>query len=505
MFCGSCGANVGDKPINYCPACGCAQSDAPLNQNLPLVVGSTAIAKRKNRGLIWVALVSAGVIGIGAVVSIGLAPSNNSPDVNLNFTLNYPSNEQMLDRFLNGDSYDTVLQGGPYYLGIDQPGQQPIVIAYRRLKAAKVAEATRLNQEIFKQEKQVHEDILTLHAAMIELWDALQAEDSRLRRDGNALATVLLADRLKLEALLATYEALPESGNAVVAARNDYRRSALTIALAGAQASALAGLTAVALPLVSAYEKSPKKSFVDAVLQFEKRMQGMTSAAEHLAAAQVKIAVLARVIKQINTGEHFMGVASVDYTRRLLPEIQDNLRVIAGNGRASAADLDFMQANLAFQSRLFGGLEKTLAAVPTRYLLSPNELDQVKLSREFSVIMPAYAAEASAWERSIKALSMEASDTRQGLSGAVSGGWKSIKTTFQAAKGAVGFGMDGVNSAVKSGFDYAIGKWEGNIDKDIRDTIVDNFSRMEKNLFSEYVDNLVANKADDMFKVVVKE
>ena len=84
----------------------------------------------------------------------------------------------------------------------------------------------------------------------------------------------------------------------------------------------------------------------------------------------------------------------------------------------------------------------------------------------------------------MKALSMPTTKTRQGLSGALTEGWKGIKTGFQDAKGAVGFGMDGVNSAVKSGFDYAIGKWEGNSDKDIRDTIVDNFSKMEKNLVS---------------------
>lgn len=482
MFCESCGANIGNRVTNFCGTCGCAQSDAPLNQVLPLVAGSTAIVKRKNRGLIWVALVSAGVLVIGGMVSLGMVPTNNSPDVNLNFTLNYPSDEQMLDRFLHSDTYDTVLQGGPYYLGVDQMGQQPIDIAYRRLKAAKVAEAKGLNDEIFKQEKQVHEDILTLHAAMILLWDVLQSGDSRLHRDGNALATLLVADRLKLEAMLAAYEGLPEAGNAVVTARNDYRRSALTIALAGAQAKALARLTAVALPLVSTYEKSPNKAFVDAIHQFERQMEGMTSAAEHLNTAQDKIAVLAIVIKQINTGEHFMGVASVDNARRLMPEMRDNLHVVESNGRASAADLNFMQSNLAYQARLFGGLERNLQAVPARHLLNPTELDRVKLSREFSLIMPAYADEASGWERSIKALSMEAQDDRQGLSSTAAGSWTSIKTTFQDAKGAVGFGMDGVNSAVKSGFDYAIGKWEGNSDKDIRDTIVDNFTRMEKNL-----------------------
>ena len=481
MFCKFCGVNTGDRPVNFCPACGSPLK--PLSSS-PTPAGTSAVANNGRRRLLWTALASAGLVATGAAFYVGGCSFANRLDANLGFTLNYPSDEQMLDQFLQSDSAAAVLLGGPYYLGGEQVGLQPIAIAFRRLKAAKVAEATGLNQKIFEQEKRVQEEILLLHAAMIELWNVLQREDVRLLRDGRSLAVLLFADRLKLEALMAVYEGLPESGNAVVNASNGYRRSVLAMVLAGAQAKALARLTAVALPLVGAYEKSSSTVVADAVRTFESRMESISSAAGHLDDAQNKIAMLASLIKQINNAEHFMGLASVQYARKLIPEMQSNLRVVAGNGRATAADLDFMQTYLAYQSRLFEGLEKSLNAVPARYLLTPADLDKVKLSREFSLIMPAYADQGSAAERSMKALSMPTTITRQGLSGALTEGWKGIKTGFQDAKGAVGFGMDGVNSAVKSGFDYAIGKWEGNSDKDIRDTIVDNFSKMEKNLVS---------------------
>ena len=170
MFCKFCGANTGDRPVNFCPACGSPLK--PLSPS-PTPAGTSAVANNGRRRLLWTALASAGLVATGAAFYVGGCTFVNRPDANLGFTLNYPSDEQMLDQFLQGDSAAAVLLGGPYYLGVEQVGLQPIAIAFRRLKAAKVAEATGLNQKIFEQEKRVQEEILLLHAAMIELWNVL--------------------------------------------------------------------------------------------------------------------------------------------------------------------------------------------------------------------------------------------------------------------------------------------------------------------------------------------
>ena len=228
----------------------------------------------------------------------------------------------------------------------------------------------------------------------------------------------------------------------------------------------------------------------------------MAAAGGKLENIQSRIARLSNVLRQINTGEHYMGLASLEYARKLAPTIQTNLNLIATNGRASSADLDFMQENLKYQGRVFNGLEKSIQAVPAANLVSPSELDQVKLSQEFSLILSAHAAGNSAWERSIQALSMRAGDARKQVSSKLAGGWQSIKTTYQDAKGAVGLGMDGVNTAVKSGFDYAIGKWEGNSDKDIRDTVLENFAKMERNLVTGESGADVFESAEDYFNAI---
>lgn len=495
MFCKSCGVNLGEKQPRFCPACG---GEHPTQLVKPVAPARAATTGRGQR-LFWVALVSAGLIAAGGSLYWWSSSGASPVDVNQSFTLDYPSDAKNLDVFLENDSFDTVLQGGPYYLGVESGQQQPIISAFRQLKAAKVATAEKLTREIFEQEGLLLEDVLLLQEALVDFWQVLQTDSPALRRQGGDLASLLLADRIKLEGVVALYKGLPSGSNEMVKARNAYRRSMLAVELAGAQTRALARLTAIALPLVSTYEKSPTPQIKDALRQFEARMDRMAAAAGRLDQIQSRIALFSSVLRQINTGEHYMGLASLEYARKLTPTIQANLKLIATNGRATAADLDFMQENLKFQGKVFSGLEQSLRAVPAANLVSPSDLDQVKLSQDFSLILSAHAAGNSAWERSIQALSMGAGDARKQVSSKLAGGWQSIKTTYQDAKGAVGFGMDGVNTAVKSGFDYAIGKWEGNSDKDIRDTIVDNFAKMERNLVTGESGADVFESAEDYF------
>ena len=495
MFCKSCGTDLGDKQPRFCPACG---GEHPTQLVKPPAPAREA-EKGRGRRALWIALLSAGLIATGGGVYWSLSSTVSPVDVNSSFTLDYPSDAQNLDVFLDGDSFDTVLQGGPYYLGVESGRQQPIIAAFRQLKGAKVAEAEKLTRGVFEQEVLLLEDVVHLQEAMIGFWEVLQADNGDLRRQGGDLASLLLADRIKLEGLIALYKGLPGNGNEMIKARNMYRRSMLAVELAGVQTRSLANLTAVALPLVSTYEKSSDPELKDAVRQFEVSLERMEEAGSRLNDIQSSIALLSSVLRQINTGEHYMGLASLEYARKITPAIQANLELVGSNGHASRADLDFMQENLKYQGQVFSGLEKSLRAVPASNLVSPAELDQVKLSQEFSLILSAHAAGNSAWERSIQALSMSAGDARKQVSSKLSDGWQSIKTTYQDAKGAVGFGMDGVNTAVKSGFDYAIGKWEGNSDKDIRDTIVENFAKMEKNLVTGESGADVFESAEDYF------
>jgi len=499
MFCKSCGVNLGNKQPKFCPACG---GEYPTQLVRPTAPPTKAAATGRGRRLLWAALLSTGLMATGGAIYWGFSSAASPVDVNQSFTLDYPSDAKNLDVFLEGDSFATISQGGPYYLGVKLEQQQPILAAFRQLKEAKVAEAAKLTREIFEQEGLLLEDVLLLQEALFEFWDVLQANDPDLRRQGGDLAALLLADRVKLEGLLAVYKALPAEGNEMLKARNAYRRSVLAIELAGAQTRALARLTAVALPLSSTYEKSSTPQLKDACRQFEDRLERMAAAGGRLDEIQSRIALLSGVLRQIDTGEHYMGLASLEYARKLTPTIQANLKLIATNGRASGADLDFMQENLKYQERVFSGLEKSLRAVPAANLVSPAELDQVKISQAFSLVLSAHAAENSAWERSIQALSMGAADTRKQVSSKLAGGWQSIKTTYQDAKGAVGLGMDGVNTAVKSGFDYAIGKWEGNSDKDIRDTVLENFAKMERNLVTGESGADVFESAEDYFNAL---
>lgn len=497
MFCKSCGSNLAEKQPRFCPVCGCEHPTRIIPAVLSPVAGLPPRPGR--RRLLWGSLAAAGIAASGGGAYWWFAGRPPVADANMSFSLDYPTDATTLDMFLEGDGFDLILQGGPYYLGSAQLKPQPILAAFRQLKQAKVAEAIGLSQAVFGLERKLQEDIVLLQEAMVDFWWDLHDNDPSKRKQGGELASLLVTDRLKLEGMLALYEGLPQSGSDMIQARNEYRRSMLTVMLAGAQARALAHVTAVALPLVAAHEQSEDEDIRLAVRRFEGRMDAMGRAAERLDQAQQKIALLATVLRQINTGEHYMGLASLEYARQLMPGIQSQLQQAAASGRLTSEDGDFMRDYLALQGRQFNGLEKSLKGASAASLLNPAELDRVKVSLPLSLMPLALAAGDSAWTRSIQALSMSASEVTGRSAGALSGSWQSIKTTYQDAKGAVGFGMDGVNAAVKSGFDYAIGKWEGNSDKDIRDTIAGNFAKMERNLVTGESGADVFEAAEDYF------
>jgi hypothetical protein len=134
--------------------------------------------------LFWVALVSAGLIAAGGSLYWWSSSGASPVDVNQSFTLDYPSDADNLDAFLESDSFDTVLQGGPYYLGVESGRQQPIIAAYRKLKGAKVAEAEKLTRGVFEQEVLLLEDVVLFQEALFDFWEVLQADNPDLRRQG---------------------------------------------------------------------------------------------------------------------------------------------------------------------------------------------------------------------------------------------------------------------------------------------------------------------------------
>lgn len=405
------------------------------------------------------------------------------PSLELDFSLDYPTDEASLDTFLEADSFLLIADAGPYYVGQENSTLE-IMQEFERLKKAKVAEAIGLTDEILVEAKKVKAMLDEFKDDFAYFYGQVASVEEKFEKEKNEVTEILLTDKLTADYLLINAEAIEEvADNAAVNANMQYKRSMLALELAEVLNRDIATFTSLSAQFSLAFENDERADVNQGFKYFESKMGKMSILSKNFSEMNDRVETLIIAIKQINTGEYYMGLASLDFIKQNKADIETKIASIAPSDDVSAEDIEFI-GELAQSYFDFADIyTEVINYTDEDFLISEEVLAQLDYDPDFRFINEAQALDSKYWKWAVQGLAKGAKAVKDKVSSTVgeTNVWKTIKQTYNDATEGAGIMIGATNAAVKSGMDVAMGKWYGNSNQEIKKTVQSNWRKLYEN------------------------
>jgi hypothetical protein len=395
--------------------------------------------KKAFSGLFVTLLISTSVAGCGSVS----APS--APDKPI--TMDYPTTKGNFDYFVENDSWETLAMSGPYYMGL-QELDQPIFTQYDQLRSAKINEAQKLTADVYDSAVAAEAKLRDLKGNYLDFFDAALSSDPKLLPMAKAVAQSLIEGQLKYEGLKATYEGQSAtSQNPVAQSFEGYQKTMVAVDLADAVNRDVAGFVASAAQITPILMASDNAGVASAAKAFDGKMDSISDLNGPLSAMQDNVGKLSTALKQLSTGEHFMGLGTLAYVAQELPALKEKAASLKPSANLKSDDIQFIQGYADAFGDFADGISTDLEKADASTLYLPPA--------KTGWIPGAYAD--GYFQSAMSTLSSAVSTAGKGLSMT----WNGAKTAFGAAKTGAGYTLDATSAMVKSGFDIGFGLANG--------------------------------------------
>lgn len=391
------------------------------------------------------------------------------------FTLSYDTTEANLDVFLENDSFDTIIDAGPYYLGAQEP-IQPVLIEYRKLRAQKISEAILLTQEVFDSALQVKSRLQPLKKAYVEMLATALPEAKDLQDEAREIAQMLVESQVRQEGMIVAYNSIETpTDNAAVTAELEYQKTMIAHGLQSVVLEDLSRFTALATESYFAFSEAQNEIISQAAAKFDGEMAAIDGLNEPVKKMQEAADRLAFALMQINTGEHYIGLATYDYILQTLPEINAQIANAQPNANIEQADIEYLTEYAAVYGELATDATARLLEVDPKFLL---ELDSATTASHTGFWFPNASAQGKDYsEKAFQSLS-PMDNLKKHLINGPKMAWDATKKAFQTTRKVAGAAVESINLNTKVVMDSFNAAWYGLDEKDRQDIMDENLREL---------------------------
>ncbi|MFZ4579534.1 MAG: hypothetical protein ACOYOB_14170 [Myxococcota bacterium] len=405
----------------------------------------------------------------GAVETKGEGEAAAAP-----FTTNYRLTANNMLAFLENDTLETAMCGGPFYPGSRQlPGQN--TAAYDTARAAKVTAILADTRALVQACRDAQPAMAKLRAGYTNYLDELREADEGSANFAGATLRVLVGNTLKQAIAQAEYEALANPatppGKAFTASFVAYLGLARAVALGALyleDLNQIAGFSAICLqreaanPLATtantAFDAAMERDFADAARALEPVAAGIAKVQDGL--------------RRLASADHYFSREAVDYMQTEVARLQPVVAGLAVREGVTAQDV-------ADTKQLFDGYVWWVGELRGIVAASASATDIVQVERPRTDFNPfgvsvAYAdgyTPGKDYGKAVGALTDAPQVSPPTEEGYLSKAWGGVKSAFGKAKTGLGVVIDSAGVAVSTVTAVGTGIYYGNSIKDTADII----------------------------------
>ncbi len=431
--------------------------------------------------------------------------------------------EKTINSFIESDSLEMLMSSTPYYLGsADSP--QPGISEYRKLKSKKVKEAISLTQNLFVTLQDLKNDLEIYRSAYLNFIDIAVAEEPGLQQfsyDVAALEVKYLTREASLIAVIEGFDAATIDDE-FVRSFYEYQKTALVLDLARILYEHLGYILSNSLQLSVVFENTSNPTIHKALADYESQLNKISQLNNLLSSVNKTSLLLSTVLKQIYTGDYYIGLGSLAYMKNNIEQVKQAASTLQTSEYLDEEGIQFIHDYIDVFESVNTWLEEIMGNVDKKNLLA-----DLRIMDDFSLFTPVYADDEvnnnfsgafgalNADTDSAAALSLGTGEATSYLS------WKGVKAAAAVVAGpagyvwekvdknvvkptqkVVGVGLDSLSAVSKIPFDAACNLYEGNTIKDFADQVGSNFRRAGDNYMTGMSGVDTLNLAEETFEKI---
>jgi hypothetical protein len=417
------------------------------------------------------------------------------------FTMEYEYSEQQIKSLTENDTMNSIAVAGPFYAGkadFVQPGLQK----FQEMKTALVEEIMKNVEQLNKDSQVYAAELKTLKNKYIDYLGQTLEQNNKLGKQLKEVAKAIIEPEVKYTTNFVHFDSIDTAAitQPATAALMKYQKTYLALEnvdlLSRDTAETVGGL----MNLEAALQKSPESKMKEIGTAIITGIPAEVDAlGVKLVALQEKQQEVNVQLKQLNTAEYYMGMASVQFVEENLAAIQPQLDSLVPRDNLSAGDIEFIKELAGHYGEFNKEIKQQLAQVDQKELLAfadedlPGGLIPVALAEE-----PGYAQ---------KALEMLKGVGKSGFEGGKSLGkftWETAKAGYNTATTVIGVELDTLGAHTKSAADVIYGVANGNSVGEITTEIASNYKKIGDNFKAGKSGSEILTTATGYFDAVEK-
>lgn len=359
----------------------------------------------------------------------------------------------------------TLLGTTPYHIG-EKTLSVPAIHDFDALKKSKIQEAQRLTNDQYENLLKLETELVPFKIALHKFISDAYDEEPKIEEFAQEVAGQFLEYNIK-EGLVKTRinvanERKPE--NDYTDSFIEYDKTSQVILLTETFYEDLGFLISNAAQLASAFADTDNQKLKTSLADLESQMEKIDNLNDSLTTINQTNADIDVALKQIETADYYMGLASLSFIQESLPDIKNKIDSIDRPDQLSADDQEFIREYAILIEDFTDDMAEVMANTDTSNLLleeSPPPAALVPLARAgFTDFL---------------------SSAYNGLSAAASGAADATRLAWRGTKNAIGVGIDTLDAGAASLFDAGFTLYDGDSISDLGSRIYSNFANIKDN------------------------
>lgn len=390
------------------------------------------------------------------------------------FSTSYELNEAAIDGFINGDTLETAMCGGPLYAG-NRPAPGQNTKEYDEARAKKITELLADAEAMVKACEAAQPAITKVRTDYITYLDELQKADTTTNEFAGSTLQPLSSNVIKQAIALSEYQALAhpsvESTSTFASSFTKYLaigKAANIAALYSEDFKQIAGFSALALDINSKNTKlTAANTKLDQAMETD-----FPAAAKALEPIGAKLDAVSDSLRRISSADYYFSLEALGYMEsevtKLKPAV-DTLTARDGLSKQDAADTKTLYEGYSWW---VGELKTVVESQKTQDLIvaqnprsdfNPFEVDRAYAAEEDGAFKPGQN-----YGNAVAVLTEATPTAKQGYFATA---WSGVKSAVGKAKTVVGVGIDSIGTSVQA-VTTVVSAWQyGLSDKDKNDII----------------------------------
>lgn len=416
------------------------------------------------------------------------------PEKPISFDQPTPTNEASIAYYTENDTFATLAGASPYYMG-NQPSELPGLLQYETLKQQKVQEAITLTDNLIQACKDLKTQLEPYKGAFYDFVGTAQENEDKLKKYAAESSGQILEYLVTEGALIVNYESIDPDKvvQPLTKTMLQYQKTMLAMQLGETMINDITYLLASTSALYNAFESTTNPSIKDQLSLFQKELEKIERVnpfVDKVVNTQLNLAI---VLKQIETGDYYMGQATLEFMQQSLPNIKSEMEKITPNDTITSENIEAINEYEGVIETFIENMGTNTEGIDTSSLLTielpssngtttswgidksmaayaPSESQKLLGAYKSLQNTPPPEQLPSTWSKIGSALKSGASFT-----------WSGIKSGFSKAQTGVGVTLDTIGAGTKSIFDAGFGLANGNSVSEVTSEIAGNFKKVGDN------------------------